>query len=286
MSSQTFKKMLGRRATISESPHIRIFATFHRFVPALHSRGACAVFLYINRSIIQRLRNLSQSMRASVFGRTAPITISGNDEISDMAKAADFFVTSLAQREKGLRELVEELRALGEVTQAVNSSVDLETVLTTIVAKATQLSGTEAGAIYVFDDVKQEFRLRATYGLPDSIVAELRDSHIRLGQTGDQRGGRTARADPDCRRPGRSVDHARYYCPRRLPRSACTCRCSAPKRSSARSVVRRKQPGEFPKSTIELLQTFAAQSVLAIQNARLFSEIAEKESAVSRGEPA
>jgi GAF domain-containing protein len=34
-------------------------------------------------------------------------------------------------------------------------------------------------------------------------------------------------------------------------------------------VVRRKQPGEFPDSTVELLQTFAAQSVLAIQNARL-----------------
>jgi signal transduction histidine kinase/CheY-like chemotaxis protein len=41
-------------------------------------------------------------------------------------------------------------------------------------------------------------------------------------------------------------------------------------------VVRRKAPGEFPKSTVELLQTFAAQSVLAIQNARLFSEIEEK----------
>jgi GAF domain-containing protein len=41
-------------------------------------------------------------------------------------------------------------------------------------------------------------------------------------------------------------------------------------------VVRRKQPGEFPKNTIELLQTFAAHSVLAIQNARLFSEIEEK----------
>ena len=41
-------------------------------------------------------------------------------------------------------------------------------------------------------------------------------------------------------------------------------------------VVRRKQPGEFPKSTVDLLQTFAAQSVLAIQNARLFTEIEEK----------
>ena len=46
-------------------------------------------------------------------------------------------------------------------------------------------------------------------------------------------------------------------------------------------VVRRKQPGEFATSTIELLQTFAAQSVLAIQNARLFSEVAEKSRALA-----
>jgi GAF domain-containing protein len=72
------------------------------------------------------------------------------------------------------------VRVLGEVTQAVNSSVDLETVLATIVAKATQLSGTEAGAIYVFDDAEQEFQLRATDGIDESIVAELRRSHIRL----------------------------------------------------------------------------------------------------------
>jgi signal transduction histidine kinase len=45
--------------------------------------------------------------------------------------------------------------------------------------------------------------------------------------------------------------------------------------------VRRKQPGEFAPGTIELLQTFAAQSVLAIQNARLFSEIAEKSAALA-----
>src|SRR5205814_6238888 len=38
-------------------------------------------------------------------------------------------------------------------------------------------------------------------------------------------------------------------------------------------IVRRKQPGEFPKATIDLLQTFAAQSVLAIQNARLFESV-------------
>jgi adenylate cyclase len=40
--------------------------------------------------------------------------------------------------------------------------------------------------------------------------------------------------------------------------------------------VWRKAPGEFPQHSVDLLQTFAAQSVLAIQNARLFSEIEDK----------
>jgi len=43
-------------------------------------------------------------------------------------------------RTRELSQSVEELRALGEVSQAVNSTVDLETVLNTIVAKAAQLS--------------------------------------------------------------------------------------------------------------------------------------------------
>ena len=41
-------------------------------------------------------------------------------------------------------------------------------------------------------------------------------------------------------------------------------------------VVRRKAPGQFAANTVDLLKTFAAQSVLAIQNARLFAEIEEK----------
>ena len=242
---------------------------------------AGGVFLYINRSIIRRLQNLSQSMRASVFGRTVPISISGNDEIADMAKAADFFVSSLAQREKGLRESVEELRALGEVTQAVNSTVDLETVLTTIVAKASQLSSTEAGAIYVFDDAEQEFHLRATYGLPDSIVSELRDSHIRLGQTGISEAieRRAPIQVPDVLSdPSITLDiiiragfRALLYVP-----------LLGAEKVVGALVVRRRQPGEFPKSTIELLQTFAAQSVLAIQNARLFENVEARTGELAR----
>ena len=41
-------------------------------------------------------------------------------------------------------------------------------------------------------------------------------------------------------------------------------------------IVRRKEPGDFPEHTVKLLQTFADQSVLTIQNARLFREIEDK----------
>ena len=69
-------------------------------------------------------------------------------------------LNELRQRTDELGRSVEELRALGEVSQAVNSTLDFETVLSTIVAKAVPLSGTEAGAIYVFDDGQREFHLR------------------------------------------------------------------------------------------------------------------------------
>ena len=60
-------------------------------------------------------------------------------------------LNELRQRTDELGRSVGELRALGEVSQAINSTLDLETVLSTIVAKAVQLSGTDAGAIYVFE---------------------------------------------------------------------------------------------------------------------------------------
>jgi signal transduction histidine kinase len=41
-------------------------------------------------------------------------------------------------------------------------------------------------------------------------------------------------------------------------------------------IIRRKAPGEFPPSIVDILQTFAAQSVVAIHNAQLFREIEDK----------
>ena len=91
-------------------------------------------------------------------------------------------LTELRHRTDELGRSVEELRALGEVSQAVNSTLDLETVLSTIVAKAAQLSGTEAGAIYVFDELQREFHLRATYGMEQELIDALTHQHIGLDE--------------------------------------------------------------------------------------------------------
>ncbi len=85
-------------------------------------------------------------------------------------------------RTRELSQSVEELRALGEVSQAVNSTVDLDTVLTTIVAKAVQLSTTDGGAIYVFDQESQEFQLRATHGMDEVMIAVIREEGIRTDE--------------------------------------------------------------------------------------------------------
>src|SRR5260370_19456501 len=104
--------------------------------------------------------------------------------MEDQLQASDADLEkNVVLRTRELAESVEELRALGEVSQAVNSTLDLETVLKTIVAKATQLSGTEAGAIYVHDDAKKEFALRATYGMSEPFVPELATQRVGLGQS-------------------------------------------------------------------------------------------------------
>jgi signal transduction histidine kinase len=178
-------------------------------------------------------------------------------------------------RTRELSQSVEELRALGEVSQVVNSTLDADTVLTTIVAKAVELSGTEAGAIYTFDESRQEFWLRATHGMDEAVVAAIRDRRIGAGETavGKAAAERTPLQIPDVLKESSLVFdivvRAGY-------RAVLIVPLLGRDRIVGALVVRRKQPGEFSQSTIDLLETFADQSVLAIQNARLFREIEEK----------
>src|SRR5438067_4949151 len=195
------------------------------------------------------------------------------DQFNDMAGRLQ---ESYADLEKKVELRTRELATLGEVSQTVNSTLELETVLSTIVAKAVQLSETDAGAIYVYDEQGNDFALRATYGMSEGFTAALTEHRLDLGHTAV---GRAA----DDREPVQIPDlkdepHSALsdIVLREGYRGLLVVPLLRPDRVVGALVVRRREPGEFAKRTIDLLQTFASQSVIAIQNARLFSEIEEK----------
>ena len=77
----------------------------------------------------------------------------------------------LQARTRELARSVEELKALGEVGQAVGSTLDLQDVLTKIVAHAVKLSGTDAGAIYDIARLQGEVAgLRSFWNVMDDLI--------------------------------------------------------------------------------------------------------------------
>jgi two-component system, NtrC family, sensor kinase len=58
----------------------------------------------------------------------------------------------LQERTRQLSRSVEQLTALGKVGRAVSSTLDLETVLRTIVSRAVELSGPDGGVVFEYDD--------------------------------------------------------------------------------------------------------------------------------------
>jgi GAF domain-containing protein len=185
-------------------------------------------------------------------------------------------LNELRARTTDLARSVEELRALGDVSQAVNSTLNLATVLDTIVAKAVQLSDTEAGAIYEFDEQRKELQLRSTYGMTDELINALSNQHIGLDEPTVQRSftNREPVQIPNLgdvpSTPAQDIVARAGY------RALLFVPMLSPDGVVGALVVRRTRPGEFSPNIIDLLKTFSAQSVLAIQNAHLFTEIDDK----------
>jgi signal transduction histidine kinase/CheY-like chemotaxis protein len=184
----------------------------------------------------------------------------------------------LQTRTQELTRSVGELKALGDVGQAISATLDLQTVLTTIVTHAVELTKTDAGPIYEFDEAEEVFIPRANYGMSKELVEMLRGSRIQIGDAGavgQAAAQREAFQIPD-------LEHALAdYSTRDVHkwggfRAVLGVPLLREDRIIGGLVVRRKTVGEFPREVLDLLQTFATHSALAIQNARLFREIGEK----------
>jgi GAF domain-containing protein len=184
----------------------------------------------------------------------------------------------LEARTADLTRSVDQLTALGEVGRAVSSTLDVETVLTTIVARAIELSGLDGGVVLEYDEPHQEFVHRAQAETGGALAGVRRATRIRKGEGVV---GRTAiTLEPvqvsDITAPGAYVSPNREN----LIQSGVRAILAVPMVREGQLIgclgVTRNQPGDFPTETIELLRTFATQSALAIQNAQLFQEIADK----------
>ncbi|HET7297325.1 MAG TPA: GAF domain-containing protein, partial [Burkholderiales bacterium] len=183
----------------------------------------------------------------------------------------------LQERTEALTKSVRQLTGLGEVGQAISSTLELDEVLRTIVQRAVQLAELDGGSIWEFDERDERFHLRAAENIGGEILDLYRKSSIQLGEGALGRSGAT-------REPVvvEDVLDESYQSRVRelLIRSGARALLAVPllreDRLLGALVVNRKSPGPFAPEVIELLKTFATQSAVAIQNARLFREIAEK----------
>jgi len=184
----------------------------------------------------------------------------------------------LETRTAALTRSVEQLTALGEVGHAVSSTLDLETVLTTIVSRAVQLSGLDGGVVFEYDEGAEEFVQRAAAETGGVLAQARRGTRFRKGE--GVLGQTAITLEPvqvrDITVPGAYDSRLREN----LIESGIRAILAVPMVHQSRLIgclgVTRNRPGNFPVETIELLRTFATQSALAIQNARLFHEIADK----------
>src|SRR5262249_19076136 len=208
-----------------------------------------------------------------------PFTHKQIELVETFADQAVIAIENVRLFDEVLAQSVAELRALGEVSRAVSSTLKLETVLETIVGCAVQLSRSDSGIVYEFDELAQTFQARGSHRITAEHLAIVRAEPIRFGEGAVGRAGAI-------REPVQVADIAderQFVAPQTralLVREGLRSLLAIPlvreQRVLGDLVILRCELGAFSPEIVATLQTFAAQSVLAIQNARLFSEIEDK----------
>ena len=251
------------------------------------------VWFYVGRNVVARLTALSAGMRAIVSGRRhVTIPIRGHDEITEMGRAVEVFRDNaialdrlLAEREQAAQQLekvvgertaelsvaLEQQTATADMLKVLSrSTFDLQAVLKTLVESVGQLCGAYDSAIWRPDGAR--LLLVAHHGpiraetLPlirgtvaGRTVLDGRAFHIADLQTEDAE-------FPESGKNSRRWGFRSILCVP-LMREGVAIGAIA---------LRRREVQLFTDQQVGLLQTFADQAVIAIENARLFDEIQDK----------
>ena len=185
----------------------------------------------------------------------------------------------IIERTRELALSVERLQALAVVSQAVNSTLDLQKVLETIAARAAQLSAANLGAIYELDEGANELRLQAVYGISSELAEAMRAIPLQMGEGATGRAA-VERVPVEVTDILNSMEAYRTPLRNRLTQAGLRGVLALPllreQHVFGTLTLARRSTERFPAEIVELLQTFAEQSTVAIQNARLFREIEQK----------
>ena len=184
---------------------------------------------------------------------------------------------SLEARSTELASKVAQLEALRDLGEAVGSSLDPDAVLNSIVSNAVRLTNADGGSIMEYDERTDAFVVRAAYGSGQTLLNRLREITIRRDAT---LVGRAATEQRPLQIADLSEEAALDPHLDALYRDGWRSMLAIPMLRGdviiGVVVIRRRTPGSFHEEMVELLETFAAQSSVALVNARLFRELETK----------
>jgi len=176
------------------------------------------------------------------------------------------------------KEALERQTATAEVLHVISESVtDTQPVFRVIAERAARLTGAHYAMVFTFDG--EWIRAASHFGVNAEGMAAM--SAAFPMRPGD--GSVTARAVRD----GRAAQLADVLVPGQLAaqtqdigrRAGYRAVLSVPMLREGRVIgaisVMHPRPGEFAPREVELLQTFAAQALIAVENTRLFNETKE-----------
>lgn len=185
-------------------------------------------------------------------------------------------VQQLETRKVELARKVDALEALRAVGDAVSSTLDLDDVLHTIAEHAVALSGTDGGSIMEYDEQDRRFVVRSVHRTAPEVVEQLRSVRIDLDNTLVGRAALERRpiVVPDLAAvdldPHLAILHGDGWS------SLVAVPLLREDTIVGSLIVRRRRTGDFSPEVVDLLETFASQSALALLNAQLFRELREQ----------